>query len=60
MELRAERRKDGKFALSYIREEASEEKQEFVWDKKTKEGKSGTIVVSKIQDALEDICDMDR
>ena len=36
------------------------EKQEFVWDKNTKKGKKGTIVVSKIQDALEDIYDMDR
>ena len=60
LELRAERREDGKFILSYIKEEATEEKQEFVWDKKTEEGKKGTIVVSKIQDALEDIYDMDR
>lgn len=60
LELRAERREDGKFILSYIKEEATNEKQEFVWDKKTQEGKKGTIVVSKIQDALEDICDMDR
>ena len=60
LELRAERREDGKFVLSYIKEEASKEKEEFVWDKKTEEGKKGTIVVSKIQDALEDIYDMDR
>lgn len=60
LELRAERREDGKFVLSYIREEATKEKQEFVWDKNTEEGKKGTIVVSKIQDALEDIYDMDR
>lgn len=60
LELRAERREDGKFVLSYIKEEATKEKQEFVWDKNTEEGKKGTIVVSKGQDALEDICDMDR
>jgi len=60
LELRAERREDGKFMLSYIKEEASKEKEEFVWDKKTEAGKKGTIVVSKIQDALEDIYDMDR
>ena len=60
LELRAERREDGKFVLSYIREEATEERKEFVWDKKSKEGKKGTIVVSKVQDALEDICDMER
>ena len=60
LELRDERREDGKYILSYIKEEATEEKQEFVWDKKTEEGKKGTIVVSKIQDALEDIYDMDR
>ena len=60
LELRAERREDGKFVLAYIKEEASEEKQEFIWDKNTTEGKKGTIVVSKVQDALEDIVDMDR
>ena len=60
LELRAEKREDGKFVLSYIREEATKEKQEFVWDKNSEEGKKGTIVVSKIQDALEDIYDMDR
>ena len=60
LELRAERREDGKFILSYIKEEATEEREEFIWDKNTEEGKNGTIVVSKIQDALEDIYDMDR
>ena len=60
LELRAERREDGKFILSYIREEESKDKKEFIWDKKTEEGKKGTIVVSKTQDALEDIYDMDR
>ena len=60
LELRAERREDGKFILSYIKEEAGNGKEEFVWDKNTKEGKNGTIVVSKTQDALEDIYDMDR
>lgn len=60
LELRAEKREDGKFILSYIREEASKDKEEFVWDKKTKEGKRGTIVVSKTKDALEELYDMDR
>ena len=60
LELKVERRADGKFVLVYIKEEASKEKQEFIWDKKTKEGRKGTIVVSKVQDALEDICDMER
>lgn len=60
LELRAQRREDGKFILTYIKEEASEEKQEFLWDKGTEEGKKGTITVSKKQDALEDIYDMDR
>ena len=60
LELKTKRREDGKFILTYIREEAGNGKEEFVWDKDTTEGKKGTIVVSKIQDALEDIYDMDR
>jgi len=60
LELRAEKREDGKYILSYIREEATQGKEEFVWDKATEEGKKGTIVVSKMEDAVEDICDMDR
>ena len=59
LELRVERREDGKFILSYIKEEASKEKEEFIWDKNVEEGKKGSIIVSKEQDALEDIYDMD-
>ena len=60
LEVKVARREDGKFILTYIKEEATAEKPEFIWDKSAKEGKKGTIVVSKRNDALEDICEMDR
>lgn len=60
LELRAVRREDGKFVLSYIKEEKSKEKPEFVWDSNTEEGKKGAIVISKEEDALEDIYEMDK
>ena len=60
LELRVTRREDGQFILSYIKEEASKDKGEFVWDKNTEAGKKGTIIVSKREDALEDICDMEK
>jgi len=58
LELRTERREDGKFVLTYIKEEAFLDKPAFTWDNKNEAGKKGVIVISKRQDALEDICGM--
>jgi len=48
-----------KFMLTYLREEASPTKDEFVWDNSTLEGKEGQIIIIKKEDALEDVIDSD-
>ena len=53
-------KRDGKFYLTYIKEEASMEKPAFEWNAKETLGKKGKIIVSKKSDALEDIVDMDE
>ena len=60
LEVRVAKREDGKFILTYIKEEASAEKQEFLWEKDTNKDKKGTVVVSKKTDALENVADMDE
>lgn len=60
LEVRVKREEDGKFILTYIKEEATEDREEFVWDKDSENGKKGLVIVSKTTDALEDICEMDE
>lgn len=44
-----------KYVLTYLREEASPTKDEFVWDSSTIEGKKGLIFIIKKEDALEEV-----
>ena len=60
LELRTRLEKDGKYYLTYIREEASKDKVAFEWNIDNQERKEGVLIVSKITDALEDIVDMDK
>ncbi len=50
----------GRYLLTYLREEAGPEKDEFVWDSSTKEGKMGLIVFVKKEDSLEDVYDVNH
>ena len=60
LEVRVRLEEDGKYYLTYIREEASNEKAAFEWDVENQNNKAGTLTVSKRTDALEDIVDMDE
>ena len=60
LELRVRLEEDGKYYLTYIREEASKEKLAFEWDEMNQKNKNGTLIVSKLTDALEDLVDMDE
>lgn len=60
LELRAKRNSKGKFVLTYIKECSIDGKEEFVWDGEDKEGKNGILVISRKDDALEELIDMDR
>ena len=60
LEVRTRLENDGKYYLTYIREEASKDKVAFEWDVDDQSKKSWVLTVSKITDALEDIVDMDE
>lgn len=51
---------DGKYYLTYIREEASKEKPAFEWNRNNQDNKKGTILIYKEADALEDIFDIEE
>ena len=57
LEVRTIRLENGKFYLSYIKEDASKDKEEFEWVCKNF-NLDNQLIVSKQTDALEDICDM--
>ena len=58
--VKTKRENDGKYYLTYMREEASKTKEAFEWDIEKQSGKSGVLTVFKQEDALEDIVDMDN
>lgn len=60
LELRIKRNDKGKCVLTYIRESSMEGKENFVWDSQEKEGKKGILIVSREDDMLDEIIDMDR
>ena len=60
LEIKTRLENDGKYYITYIREEASEDRIAFEWDIDNQNGKNGILTVSKITDALEDIIDMDK
>ena len=60
LEVRVRLEENGKYYLTYIREEATKEKVAFEWDVDNQNDKEGTLVVSKLTDALEDVVDMDE
>ena len=60
LEVRTKLQNDGKYYLTYIREEASEKKEAFEWDINSQKGKKGLLTVSKKEDALEDLVDMEE
>ena len=60
LELRIKRNNKGKYVLTYIRERSMDEKEDFIWDGQEKEGKQGILIVSREDDALDEIIDMDR
>ncbi len=57
LELKVALKDDGTYELTYIKEDASAEKPEFLWEKDSNKSKNGTVVVFKETDALEDISD---
>ena len=60
LELRTRLEEDGKYYLTYIREEASKDRVAFEWDIDNQKDKEGILTVSKLTDALEDIIDVDK
>ena len=60
LELRTRLENDGKYYLTYIREESFGDRAAFEWDIDKKDGKAGILCVSKLTDSLEEIIDMDE
>mgnify|MGYP003303286481 CR=1 FL=1 len=60
LELRIKRNNKGKYVLTYIRERSMDGKEDFIWDSQEKEGKKGILIVSREDDALNEIIDIDR
>ena len=60
LELRTRLEKDGKYYLTYIKEEATKDRVAFEWDVDNQKDKEGILTVSKLTDALEDIVDMNK
>lgn len=60
LELRTRLEDNGKYYLSYIREEATKDRVAFEWNVDNQKNKKGILTVSKPTDALEDITDMDE
>ena len=58
LEVRTRVESDGKYYLTYIREEASKERVAFEWNVDNQVGKKGVLLVSKKTDDLEDLTDM--
>ncbi len=59
LEVKVTRREDGKFVLTYMKEEASKDKPEFLWQIDDVPENNGQVVISRTTDALEDLIDMD-
>lgn len=60
LELRVRLEEDGKYYLTYIREEVTKDKVTFEWNIDNQNDNKGTLIVSKLTDALEDIADMNK
>ena len=60
LELRMKQNDKGKYALTYIKGRMMEGEDVFIWDSKEKEGKKGILVISRDDDALEDLVPMDN
>ena len=46
--------------ITYIKVTSIDGKEDFIWDSKTKEGKNGILIVSRIDDALEELIPMEK
>ena len=60
LEVRTKLDSDGKYYLTYIKEDARGERPSFVWDINNQNGKNGLLTVCKTTDAPDDIIDVDE
>ena len=60
LELRMKQNDKGKYVLTYVQGRMMEGEEIFIWDSKEKEGKKGILVISREDDALEDLVPMDK
>ena len=60
LELRIKPNNKGKYVLTHIREKSKDGKEEFVWDSDDKEGKKGILIISRKDDVLDELIDMDK
>jgi len=59
LELRAKKADNGKYVLTYIKSKSVDGKKDFVWDSKKRDGKNGILVVSRENDPLDKLINMD-